>query len=600
MRSILLLLVIVYVQSAYVPKKLDRLLEHLDSISPYEFDQMEYQAYKKALLETQKTVKANEGSARLKQIMNNNNATTNKTQLMQDEIKKIEQMIFKVSNESLEVNKTIVKMQQEILKVQQSGKAEMKEKLEEVKKEREMIKQLESKRQELRSKIISLIHLRYEADEAVNELLHNKRQQRAFARSVYENQLNREQTRKALENIKEQEFNKTIKIIHKANNFTQNLRQQDRNQEMVERAQQLEQDKIAEEMRRRMLIIQEQIRTAKFEMNQEQLIALTKQMLEFKRYEKARINCAKNQLRKYKLYKFNKLNKDKEEVFNQKLADDLENEKNTQMDKIKAEIHNDIDNLKNEKNKFDAETRIKKTEIDHQMNLQDEKYVASLDAQDRKYFAYKDNLEAMNKARRELARAKIEQKENEASMKVIEDYMKNIEAMNKIDDEATKDIKRKELMTSVQIAMMNVAKNYLNETNTQANAEVEALRNKALQRKQERQDKQVEMIKNEMLEENQRMMKNLKNKKQAIHKAAEQIIKDKQRKQALKESAKKVKLDLASYQGSLDREVLLRAKKVRAENVKALKEAILKINPKMKSSLMPRLRLYKPACAWKK
>lgn len=554
--------------------------------------------YKKSLLGKEVIVQGNkavEMRKRLEEIKNSNLAPVNKTAELNREVANIEAQIKQVNDEAIKVNASIVESEKKIVSSQKNDQQALKERMAEVAAEKKNIKLLNDKKELLRQKTIELLRLKHEAEVLVEnqaELMRNRRRQ---VRDMYEHNINREETRKALETVRAKEFNKTIAIINKANNFTQYLRNQDRAQEMIERRQNLEQDKMAEMLRRKMLIIQEQIRTAKIEKNEEMRVQLEKQLLELKRYKKAKLQCAKNELRKYKLQQRKKIEDLKQKVLDQQLKNKLSETKNDYLAKIKAELADEIDALKKEKTVFESEKTIAQKKVAQELKIEAERLKAAQQAQVRKNRNYELNRKEMAKLRKRVAQKEIERMERKASKQILKKVIENVHEQNAIDNAVTKEILRQKEELKNKKAILKTVRNGVKDLVEKEKKEIESLKNAAIAAKQERQILKTQIAKDILLDVHNRHMKELKNQKKQIDEAVKEKIIERNRKAALKLNKANSKLSIAALQGKLDKKYILKRQQVALQNAKALSDAVKRLLPKKADSFL-KLKTFKPGC----
>lgn len=580
------------------PTKVANIVKDLDQGSPMGTNALAIQMYKKSLLGKDIRVQGNraeEMRKRIEAIKNSNIAPINKTTQLNAEVSNIEAAIKAVTDESVKVNASIVESEKKIVESQKNDQKALKERMQEVATEKKNIKLLNEKKELLRQKSIELLRLKHEAEVLVENQAELMRNRRRFVRDMYEHQINREETRKALETVRAKEFNKTVAIINKANNLTQYLRNQDRAQEMIERKQDLEQDKMAEMLRRKMLIIQEQIKTAKIEKNEEMRIQLEKQLLELKRYKKAKIQCAKNQLRKYKLQQRKKIEDMKQKVLDQQLKNKLSETKNDYLAKIKAELADEIDALKKEKTVFESERTIAAKKIAQELKIEAERLKAAQLAQIRKNHNFELNRKEMAKLRKRVAQKQIEQMERKASRQVLKNVIENVHEQNEIDNAATKEINRQKDELKNKKAILKTVRNGVKDLVEKEKKEIEDLKNAAVAAKQERQILKTQIAKDILLDVHNRHMKELKNQKKQIDEAVRQKIVERNRKAALKLNKANSKLSLAALQGKLDKKYILKRQKIALQNAKALSDAVKKLVPNRTSKFLE-LKTFKPGC----
>ena len=580
------------------PTKVANIVKDLEQKSPVGTDALAVQMYKKSLLGKEVIVQGNkavEMRKRLEEIKNSNLAPVNKTAELNREVANIEAQIKQVNDEAMKVNASIVESEKKIVSSQKNDQQALKERMAEVAAEKKNIKLLNDKKELLRQKTIELLRLKHEAEVLVEnqaELMRNRRRQ---VRDMYEHNINREETRKALETVRAKEFNKTIAIINKANNFTQYLRNQDRAQEMIERRQNLEQDKMAEMLRRKMLIIQEQIRTAKIEKNEEMRVQLEKQLLELKRYKKAKLQCAKNELRKYKLQQRKKIEDLKQKVLDQQLKNKLSETKNDYLAKIKAELADEIDALKKEKTVFESEKTIAQKKVAQELKIEAERLKAAQQAQVRKNRNYELNRKEMAKLRKRVAQKEIERMERKASKQILKKVIENVHEQNAIDNAVTKEILRQKEELKNKKAILKTVRNGVKDLVEKEKKEIESLKNAAIAAKQERQILKTQIAKDILLDVHNRHMKELKNQKKQIDEAVKEKIIERNRKAALKLNKANSKLSIAALQGKLDKKYILKRQQVALQNAKALSDAVKRLLPKKADSFL-KLKTFKPGC----
>ncbi|ELP95258.1 DNA double-strand break repair Rad50 ATPase, putative [Entamoeba invadens IP1] len=553
--------------------------------------------YKKALLTDDVKVPIQNRTQAIKDRLNQitNSTAVNKTQEVNLQIEKINANIKLIEEETAQVNASIAESLKNINETQNNEKKQLEEKMAEIAKERALIDALNKKKEELRKKTIDLLRLKVTAEKIIEHHAEQMRERRRFIKDLESSKRRVENTKKALEVVKEQEQKKRIAAMKKAKILTQNLRDQDTAQEMKERMIKLKQDRLAEIIRRKMLILQEQIKTAKIQNNEEQRVALEKKLLELKRYKKAKIHCARNALRKYKLVNQKKIEDLKQKVLDTKLANRLTVEKNDYLTKIKAELADEIDELKKQKTAFETEKTIEEKTIDNQLKIESENLKAAQKAQVRKDYAYKNNRIDLAELRNTVLNAEKAQLERKAAKKLLKGVISSTAKQNAIDNRANLDIALMKAETSNKKKILKTIANGTKSTVEAEKAAVEALKNAAVKAKQERQIFKTQIARDILVEANQRHLKHLKERKAEIEEIVKQKVAERNRKAALKVNKADTLIALAGLQGKLDKKYILRRQQVALKNAQALSNAVKGLVPEKKDQFL-KLKSFKVNC----
>ncbi|KAL7717233.1 DNA double-strand break repair Rad50 ATPase [Entamoeba marina] len=597
-----LILLIIAVSVIATPKcaktPVSNVVKDLNQVSPTGTKALAIDMYKRSLLENDvKPPSENRTEAirnRLNKI-NNSTVETNKTQLVLGEITKINSSITLLSQEAKLVNESIIESQKKIKESQKSDQSNLKSKLEEIAKEKQLMDSLYKKKEELRLKQIELMRLKEEAQRILEVQAEQMRQRRRFIDDLYNAKKEREATKVALDRIKDVEFNKTLKTIEKSGNISLDLRNQNRAIELKERAFKLKQDKMAEVLRRKMLIVQEQIKTAKIQRNEELKVQLEKQLIELKRYKKAKIQCARNALRKYKLLQRKKIEDLKQKVLDAKLINKLSETKNDYISKIKAQLADEIDDLKKDKTVFESEKTIAHKKIENELKIEAHRLKAAQHAQKRKNYEHEINRKEMAKMRKAVARAEIEQLERKATKSILRSVIRNVDVENQIDRHTTNKItamqaelaNRKTLLEGIALGVKN--------TTDAEKKEIEDLKNKAIKAKQQRQIYKTQIARDILVDAHNRHLVELKEKKAEIDAFVNSTIANRNRKSALKMNKAKSMISLAGLQGKLDKKYILKRQQVALKNSKAFSDAVKRLLPKQKEHRL-KLKTFKPKC----
>jgi len=553
--------------------------------------------YKKSLLsEDVKIPSQNRTEAIRQRIAQINNGTVvNKTKVALEQIEMIQSNIKAIESETASVNQTILDTLRRINETQAAEKIELKEKLEKIAKEKAIVDALNKKREEFRQKTIELLRLKTEAQKIIDHEAEQMRERRRFIRDLQEKKEDLERTKLAVDVAKEKEQKKRIEAIKKADNLAENLREQDVAQEMREREQKLKQDRLAEQIRRKMLILQEQIKTAKIRNNEEDRVRLEKRLLELKRYKKAKIACAQNALRRYKLKNQHKLEQMKQKVLDAKLKNKLTIQKNDYMAKIKAELADEIDDLKKQKTAFETEKTIAEKAIANDMKIQKDYLKAANNAQVRKNMAYKNNRKDMKEMRDSVLRAEKAHHERVATAAILKKVIKSTEKKNALDRDANLDITMKKAEVAGKKELLHTIAQGVKSTIQAEKANVENLKNKAVKSKQERHVFKTQIARDILVEAHNRQLAHLKERKNEIESIIRAKVADRNRKAALKLNKAQSKIALAGLKGKLDKKYILRRQEVALKNAKALSDSIKGLIPNRGEKYL-KLKQFKVNC----
>ncbi|KAL7718206.1 DNA double-strand break repair Rad50 ATPase [Entamoeba marina] len=383
------------------------------------------------------------------------------------------------------------------------------------------------------------MRLKEDAQRILEVQAEQMRQRRRFIRDMYEAKEQRESTRNALDKVKDVELNKTIKAIEKSGNVSLDLRNQNRAIEMKERAYKLKQDRLAEVLRRKMLIVQEQIKTAKIQRNEE-------------------------------------------------LRNKLSETKNDYLSKIKAQLADEIDELKKDKTVFESERTIAHKKIDNELKIEAHRLKAAQHAQKRKNYAHEINRKEMAKMRKAVAKAEVEQMERKATKSILNSKMKLIEkTTNRITAMKAEVANRKSILNTIATGVRNM-------TETEKK-QVEDLKNKAVKAKQQRQLYKTQIARDILVDAHNRHLSELKEKKAEIDAAINSTIADRNRKSALKMNKAKSMISLAGLQGKLDKKYILKRQQVALKNSKAFSDAVKRLLPKKQEQRL-KIKSFKPKC----
>jgi len=572
-------------------------VKDLNQKQPLGTSALAMESYKKSLLTEDIKIPAQNRTEAIKERLNqiNNAKAVNKTQEVLLQIEKINANIKVIENETLSVNATIVETLKRINETQASEKIELKEKMAEIAKEKSLIDALNKKKEELRKKTIELLRLKATAQKIIDHETEQMRDRRRFIKDLEDNKKRLEETKVAVEKAKEAEQAKRIESIKKANTMVENLREQDLAQEMKEREQKIKQDRLAEQIRRKMLVIQEQIKTAKIRNNEEQRVRLEKKLLELKRYKKAKIACAQNALRKYKLKNQKKLEDLKQKVFDTKLKNKLTVEKNDYLAKIKAELADEIDDLKKQKTAFETAKTITEKKIANDLKIENENLRAAKHAQVRKNIAYKNNRKDMKNMRKAVMRAEKAHLEREATTNILKNVIKSNEKKTALDKAANLDIAMLKSEVANKKALLKTIAEGVKETVNKEKAAVESLKDKAVKSKQERQIFKTQIARDILIEAHQRQMAQLKERKAQIEAIVKSKVADRNRKAALKLNKAQSKIALAGLQGKLDKKYILKRQEIALKNAKALSDSVKGLVPN-KGEKYLKLKSFKVNC----
>jgi hypothetical protein len=553
--------------------------------------------YKKSLLgDDIKIPKQNRTEAikqRLAQI--NNGTVVNKTREVLEQMEKISINIKAIEKETTNVNNTIIETLKRINATQASEKLQLKEKLEQVAKEKSLIDALNKKKEELRQKKIELLRLKATAQKIVDHETEQMRERRRFVKDLEEKKKRMEETKVAVDGAKEKELAKRVEAIKKANSYSENLREQDLAQEMREREQKLRQDRLAEQIRRKMLILQEQIKTAKIKNNEEARVRLEKKLIELKRYKKAKIACAQNALRKYKLENQKKIEDLKQKVLDTQLNNRLIIQRNDYMAKIKAELADEIDDLKKQKTAFETAKTIAQKKIANDMKIEKDNLKAAKHAQVRKNMAYKNNRKDMKEMRGVVMRAEKAHLEREATAAILKNVISATAKRNAMDKNANLDIAMKKAEVENKKQLLNTIATGVKSTVEAEKANVENLKNAAVKSKQERHVFKTQIARDILIEAHKRQLAHLKERKAEIEAIVKAKIADRNRKAALKLNKAQSKIALAGLQGKLDKKYILKRQEIALKNAKALSDSIKGLMPN-KGEKFLKLKQFKVNC----
>jgi hypothetical protein len=553
--------------------------------------------YKKSLLgDDIKIPKQNRTEAikqRLAQI--NNGTVVNKTREVLEQMEKISINIKAIEKETTNVNNTIIETLKRINATQASEKLQLKEKLEQVAKEKSLIDALNKKKEELRQKKIELLRLKATAQKIVDHETEQMRERRRFVKDLEEKKKRMEETKVAVDGAKEKELAKRVEAIKKANSYSENLREQDLAQEMREREQKLRQDRLAEQIRRKMLILQEQIKTAKIKNNEEARVRLEKKLIELKRYKKAKIACAQNALRKYKLENQKKIEDLKQKVLDTQLNNRLIIQRNDYMAKIKAELADEIDDLKKQKTAFETAKTIAEKKIANDMKIEKDNLKAAKHAQVRKNMAYKNNRKDMKEMRNVVMRAEKAHLEREATAEILKNVISATAKKNAMDKDANLDIAMKKAEIQNKKGLLKTIATGVKATVEAEKANVENLKNAAVKSKQERHVFKTQIARDILIEAHKRQLAHLKERKAEIEAIVKAKIADRNRKAALKLNKAQSKIALAGLQGKLDKKYILKRQEIALKNAKALSDSIKGLMPN-KGEKFLKLKQFKVNC----
>ncbi|EDR28087.1 DNA double-strand break repair Rad50 ATPase, putative [Entamoeba dispar SAW760] len=553
--------------------------------------------YKKALLSEEVKIPAENRTEAIRDRLNriNNSTSVNKTQEVNEQIEKINVSIKTIEEETAKVNASIIESFKKINETQNTEKMELKAKMEEIAKERALIDSLNKKKEELRKKSIEYYRLKITAEKIVEAQAEQMRNRRRFIRDLEESKKRVDETNEALEKVKQEEHKKRLEAIKKTKEYLNNLRGQDAAQEMKEREEKLRKDRVAEVIRRKMLILQEQIKTAKIQNNEEQRIQLEKQLLELKRYKKAKIACARNALRKYKLENQKKVEDLKQKVLDTKLKNTLDIEKNDYLTKIKAELADEIDELKKQKTAFETEKTIAEKKIANDMKIEQENLKAAQRAQIRKNFAYKNNRKDLAKLRSAVLKHEKEQLERAATKQILKSVIKSNNKKTALDKAANLDILMVKAETANKKKILQTISDGIKSTLETEKKALEGLKNLAVKSKEERQVLKTQIARDILVDAHNRHLAELKERKHEIEELVKEKIAKRNRKAALKLNKAQSKIALAGLQGKLDKKYILKRQEVALKNAKALSDAVKGLVPK-KGDKFLKLKNFKVNC----
>jgi len=323
-----------------------------------------------------------------------------------------------------------------------------------------------------------------------------------------------------------------------------------------------------------MLILQEQIKTAKIKKNEETRVRLEKQLLELKRYKKAKIACAQNALRKYKLDNQKKLEKMKQKVLDTQLKNQLVIQKNDYLAKIKAELADEIDDLKKQKIAFETKKTIAEKKIANEMKIEKQNLEAAKKAQLRKNMAYDNNRKDMMRMRKLVMNAQKAHLEREATASILKNVIKSAARRTALDKDANLDIAMLKAETANKKAILKTLAEGVKQTIKAEKESIENLKNLAVKAKQERQVFKTQIARDILVEAHNRHLAELKERKAQIDAVVKARIARRNRKAALKLSKAQSKIALAGLQGKLDKRYILKRQEVALKNAKALSDAV--------------------------
>jgi len=344
-----------------------------------------------------------------------------------------------------------------------------------------------------------------------------------------------------------------------------------------------------------MLILQEQIKTAKIQNNEEMRIQLEKQLLELKRYKKAKIACARNALRKYKLENQKKIEDLKQKVLETKLKNKLDTEKNDYLTKIKAELADEIDELKKQKTAFETEKTIAEKKIANDLLVEKENLKAAQKAQIRKNFAYKNNRKDIAEMRNAVLKAEKDHLERQATKKILKNVIRSNEKRTAMDKAATLDITMVKAETSNRKKILETIAEGVKSTLESEKKALEELKNLAVKSKQERHIFKTQIARDILVEAHERHLAQLKERKAEIEELVKDKIAQRNRKSALKVNKAQSKIALAGLQGKLDKKYILKRQEIALKNAKALSDSVKGLVPK-KGQKFLKLKNFKVKC----
>ncbi|EDR28543.1 DNA double-strand break repair Rad50 ATPase, putative [Entamoeba dispar SAW760] len=601
MQVIYILLIVISALAAprCTPTTVTNIVSELNPRQPYGTSFLEFEAYTKALLsEEVKIPPENRTEAiqkRLNQINKQQPQAVNKTQEVNEQIEKINISIKTIEQQSAKVNASIIESLKKINETQNSEKLELKAKMEEVAKEKALVEALNKKKEELRKKTLEYYRLKITAEKIVEAQAEQMRNRRRFIRDFEEAKRRNTETKEAVEKVRQTEHKERVAAIKRTKEYLNNLRQQDIAQEMKERADNLKKEEIAEMVRRKMLILEEKIKTAKIQNNEEDRIKLEKQLIELKRYKKAKIACARDALRKYKLKQQKKVEDLKQKVLDSKLKNKLEIAKNDYMGKIKAELADEIDELKKQKTAFETRRVIAHKKIANEAQIEQDTLNAAKVTQMRKNREYEMNRRDINNMRNKVLKAQKQQLERDATRSILNNVIASNEKRNALDKSATLDIQMAKGDTANKKKIIHtVAKEIKNSVESEKKG-IDTLKDKAVKSQQERQGLKAQIARDILIDAHNRKINQLKERQEEIKEMVQDRINRRNRKAALKVNKAENKIALARLQGKLDKRYVLKREEVALKNAKALSDAVSGVLPNNTDKFM-KIKTFKVKC----